>query len=134
MPPKLFTLEEATSLLPKLEPLVRRLVEIRQALRPHEAVIAGFQSRASLTGGLLPSADLRNSRAKVEQLGAELREEIRRVEALGCVVKDTHLGLVDFLARRGAGEVFLCWRLGEPTIRYWHGLHEGFAGRRPLDE
>ena len=63
MPPKVFTLEEAIALLPTLEPLVRGLVEARQAFRPHEAAIAGFQARASLTGGLLPSADLRESRA-----------------------------------------------------------------------
>ena len=134
MPPKLFTLAEATGLLPTLEPLVQQLVEARQALRPHEAVIAEFQTRASLNGGLLPSADLRESRLQVEKLGRELRQVMGQIEALGCVVKDAGIGLVDFLAQRGSERVFLCWRLGEPTIRYWHGLREGFAGRKPLQD
>jgi hypothetical protein len=134
MPPKLFTLEEAIGLLPTLEPMVRGLVGARQAFRPHEALIAGFQARASLAGGVLPSADLRESRTEVERLGQEIRAAVRQIEALGCMVKDADLGLVDFLAQRGTEQVWLCWRLGEPTIRYWHGLGEGFAGRKPLDE
>ena len=50
------------------------------------------------------------------------------------VVKDLDQGLVDFLARRGREQVFLCWRLGEPEIRYWHRLQDGFANRKPLQE
>jgi len=134
MPPRLFTLEEAAGLLPTLVPLVERLVATRQALRPHQTVIAGFQTRASLTGGLLPSPELRGARLKVQELGNALREAIGQVEAHGCVVKDADLGLVDFLSMRGAEQVFLCWRLGEPTIRYWHGLREGFSARKPLGD
>jgi hypothetical protein len=59
---------------------------------------------------------------------------VREIEALGCVIKDLDLGLLDFLASRGREQVYLCWRLGEPDIRHWHGLQEGFAGRKPLGD
>jgi hypothetical protein len=133
MAPKLFTLDEANRLVPKLETLLRRLVEHRQALREHEQVIEEFRAVAGKSGGGLPGGRFGQARAAAEQLGAEIAAGVRQIEALGCVVKDLDQGLVDFLSRRGDDTVFLCWRLGEPTIRYWHGLKEGFAGRKPLE-
>jgi hypothetical protein len=64
----------------------------------------------------------------------EIQAGVRQIDSWGCVLKDLDQGLVDFLARRGPEEVFLCWRLGEAQIQYWHGLQEGFAGRKPLRE
>lgn len=133
MPPKLFTLDEANRLLSVLEPLVRRLVEKREALRAHEQVIAEFRTAAGQSGGGLPGGRFGQARAAAEQLGAEIADGIRQIEAWGCAVKDLDQGLVDFFSRRRGDTVFLCWRLGEPTIRYWHGLKEGFAGRKPLE-
>jgi hypothetical protein len=52
--------------------------------------------------------------------------------ALGVVVKDLDAGLVDFPAERDGRAVFLCWQLGEDEVAFWHGVEEGFAGRKPL--
>jgi hypothetical protein len=134
MPPKLFTLNEANRLVPTLEPLLRRLVEKRQVLREHAQVIEEFRAVAGKSGGGMPGGRFAVARTTVERLGAEIAEGIREIESWGCVVKDLDQGLVDFLSRRGDDTVFLCWRLGEPSIQYWHGLREGFAGRKPLDE
>ncbi len=133
MPPKLFTLDEANRLLPALEPLLRRLVEQRRVLREHEQVIEEFRAAAGQSGGGIPGGRFGQARAAAEQLGTEIADGVRRIEAWGCVIKDLDQGLVDFLSRRGADTVFLCWRLGETSIRYWHGLKEGFAGRKPLE-
>jgi hypothetical protein len=58
---------------------------------------------------------------------------VARLERLGVIVKDADRGLVDFPALRESGEeVLLCWQVGEDEIGYWHGLEEGFAGRKPL--
>ena len=57
----------------------------------------------------------------------------RSSQALGVLVKDLDRGLVDFPALRDGEEVLLCWQVGEGEIAYWHGLEEGFAGRKPLD-
>lgn len=134
MPPRFFSLEEANSLLPTLEPLVRRLVDQRQELRAHQQVLAEFRSRASRDGGVLPGSGFAHAKSESARLIAELHEGVREIESRGGVVKDLDQGLVDFPARRGGEQVYLCWRLGEQEIRYWHGLQEGFAGRKPLKE
>jgi len=134
MPPKIFTFDEANGLVADLEPLLRRLVGKRQALREHEEIIEEFRAVAGKSGGGMPGGRFGKARAQAERLGGEIAGDIQKVESWGCVVKDLDQGLVDFLHRRGDTTVFLCWRLGEPSIRYWHGLKEGFAGRKPLEE
>lgn len=134
MSPKLFTLDEANGLLPALEPLLRRLLARRRELRRHQEALQAFQARASRDGGILPGSDVSRAGGEGARLLAEIQEGVRQIESRGCVVKDLDQGLVDFPARRGREQVFLCWRLGEPEIRYWHGLQEGFAGRKPLQE
>jgi hypothetical protein len=132
--PKLFTLAEANSLLPTLEPLMRRLQAKRQELREHQQTLEEFRARAIRDGGVLPGSEIAQAKGESARLLAEIQEGIQQIESRGCVVKDLDHGLVDFLARRGRQQVFLCWRLGENEIRYWHGLQEGFAGRKPLKE
>lgn len=71
-----------------------------------------------------------------EQIGqrvAELNRLNRELLAIGCVLKDWRVGLVDFPAVRDGERVWLCWRLGEPAVGHWHGLEEGAAGRRPVN-
>ena len=133
-PPRLFTRAEAEALLPRLEPEVRRLVELRAALREVQTVLQEFRDVAGRDGGGMPTGRFGQARAEAERLMAGIAAGVARVESWGCVLKDLDQGLVDFLWRRGTATVFLCWRLGEPSIQYWHGLQEGFAGRRPLDE
>ncbi len=134
MPPKFFSLPEANGLLPSLEPLVRRLLAKRQELRKHQQVLGEFRARASRNGGILPGSAFAQAKTESVRLSAEIQKGVRQIESWGCVVKDLDHGLVDFPARRRREQVFLCWRLGEPEIRYWHSLREGFAGRKPLEE
>lgn len=63
-----------------------------------------------------------------------LQNEIEKLEELGCVLKDMNTGLVDFPAVRLGVRVWLCWKLGEERAMFWHGLHEGFAGRKAVQE
>jgi hypothetical protein len=58
---------------------------------------------------------------------------VERLEELGVVIKDLDAGLVDFPALRDGDDVLLCWRVGEPSVEFWHDLEEGFAGRKPID-
>jgi hypothetical protein len=57
---------------------------------------------------------------------------IYRIESLGCVVKDIDLGLVDFPAMLDDEPIYICWKLGEPHVAFYHGIEEGFAQRKPL--
>jgi hypothetical protein len=132
--PKIFTPDEANSMLPKLEPLVRRLMARGQELREHQRVLAEFRAQASRSGGGRPGGGVAQAKTECARLLGEIQAGVRQIESWGCVLKDLGQGLVDFLARRGQEEVFLCWRLGEAQIQYWHGLQEGFAGRKPLRE
>jgi len=130
--PRIFTLSEAIALLPRLRPLVQAVVEARRELRSAEQRLDAFRARATLEGGVVPEAGLHEAKREAERLTAEIREGIAGVEALGCLVKDLDRGLVDFLSVQAGEQVYLCWHLGEPTIAFWHGLEEGFAGRKPV--
>ena len=132
MDPKLFTLSEANSLLPRLEPLLRRLRESYAERKQKTEVMDTFRRKATLDGGALPSDHLAKIGQEIARLSAILQEGLHEIESWGCVVKDLNLGLVDFVALRGNQRVYLCWHLGEPEIEFWHGLEEGFAGRKPI--
>ena len=134
MPPKLFTLDEANRLLPTLRPLLSRLVAQRQALRAHQQLLEQFRTRASRDGGAMPGGDTSRARQESDRLRVAIQETAEEVQALGCLIKDLDVGLVDFPALRRREQVLLCWCLGEDRVRFWHGMEEGFAGRKPLDE
>ncbi len=132
MPPRAFTLEQANALLSEVRPLAELLVEHRETLRALQEERSRITSAVAGNGG---GVDPHH----VVELDERIRKELRAVaqcvngiHGLGALVKDPDSGLVDFPARRGGEDVFLCWRLGEQEIEYWHGIDEGFAGRKPL--
>jgi hypothetical protein len=133
MAQKVFTLSEANALLPTLEPLIRRLVAASREFRASERLLDAFRARATMEGGILPDRDLSGAKAEADRLQAEIQQLAADVEAIGCVLKDVDVGLVDFLSLRQGRQVYLCWRLGESVIAFWHGLEEGYAGRRPIE-
>ena len=115
---RVFTLEEATALLPRLTEL---LAQLQQAQSGDEA--AAQQRHQAASNGSSPA-----SPGGSEEFGRLLAE----ISDLGIVLRDPATGLVDFPAEREGDPVYLCWRLGEPAIAYWHPQDTGIAGRRPL--
>jgi len=87
-----------------------------------------------LGGSFPPFAELHQLKGESEKAEQELRATVEEIQQTGCVVKDLDEGLVDFPCLREGEAVYLCWKLGEQRIEYWHGIDEGFAGRKPLDE
>jgi hypothetical protein len=134
VPIRLFTLSDANDLIPTLEPLMCRVMAKRRELQKYEEAVEAFQAKASRDGGILPGADYMHVREESTRILTEIREGVQEIEAFGCLVKDIDIGVVDFPARRGHEQVFLCWRLGEPTIQFWRNLREGFASRKPVRE
>jgi hypothetical protein len=122
---KYFTVEEANSLLPELEPLVGRLLELR--------ALVSVQSR-EMTGLLTDTrSDVGGAEAShLVGVFAEIEELVGRIRSTGCVLKSLEAGLLDFLCERDGRDVYLCWRYGEPSVRFYHELHTGYQGRRPL--
>ena len=127
-----FTPEEANVALVRVRPLVERLVDHRRA---HVAALARQEELAARihgNGGGIPPATLADADAAVEREARALTKLVGEIGEYGAEVKDLDTGLIDFPALRNGETVLLCWRLGEDTIRYWHSVEAGFAGRRPL--
>ena len=70
----------------------------------------------------------------IATMTAQITQRIHAIAELGVILKDLEVGLVDFPAHRNGREVYLCWRLGEDHIGWWHEIDSGFAGRQPLED
>ena len=127
-----FTAEQANDALEEVRPLAERMVGHRRALGD----LLGRRSELSGTiagnGGDLDPGELARVEAEIGEEAKGVARCVNEIHGLGAQVKDADEGLVDFPALRGEDEVLLCWKLGEEAIEFWHGLEEGFAGRRPL--
>jgi hypothetical protein len=132
MEARFFTPEEANALLPRVVPLVERMVERAGELASAEAARAQLLARIATNGGDLAPSDLAEATQAAERAETRLAESVEAVQELGAQVKDARAGLLDFPARRRGEVVLLCWRFGEDQISFWHPVDEGFAGRRPL--
>jgi hypothetical protein len=131
---RLFTLTEAERTLREIEPLLIEAVDARRKLAEVEEQVGRITSRILVMGGILVDTVLTSRlRSEREKLAGSIRTALEGIQATGCIVKDLDTGLLDFPARIDGQEAYLCWRLGEDRIRFWHRQDEGFAGRRPLD-
>jgi hypothetical protein len=130
---RFFTLQEANALLDEVRPTVERLVERHSALRDRERRLAEIRSAVLGNGAKVDPREEAALRGAIAAATEAIAELLGRIDTLGVQVKDVGIGLLDFPARRLDGEVvLLCWRLGEDEIAFWHGLEDGYAGRKPL--
>lgn len=132
MEPRYFTLEEANEALGEVRPLTEDLVGHRRALVELQERQAALVSRIAGNGGNVQPHELEEVQEQLDVEVAGIAECVARIHELGALVKDLDDGLVDFPARLEGEEILLCWRLGEDEIAFWHGLDEGFSGRKPL--
>jgi hypothetical protein len=132
--PRIFTLKSAERARRELEPTLAEAVESRQKMTELDETLGQVSQRIAMMGGVtLPHESLGRVRLERDQLEAVVRAAVERIQAAGCIIKDLDVGLVDFPARMNDEEIYLCWRLGEDRIRFWHRPDEGFAGRKPID-
>jgi hypothetical protein len=135
MSDRTFTLDEAQSLLPVLESLLRTAIASKKKIEEFEAEQQALAHRVFLNGGMLlnvvPLARKRAERVKAEQ---RAKDAVAEIDAIGVQVKDLDIGLLDFPCEVDGQTILLCWKLGEKAITHWHGVDEGFAGRKPVDE
>lgn len=132
VPPRMFTPVEANAELPRVRPLVERLVRQRAELLAARASIAELAGRVGGNGGGIPPERPRSLARRAAAAENAIRDTLSALGAVGVLVKDLDAGVVDFPALRDGVPVLLCWRLGEDEVAHWHGLEDGFAGRRPL--
>jgi hypothetical protein len=132
MAARYFTPEEANALLADVRPVAERLVAHRRAMAVMAARRARYVQRIAGNGGDFDPQEQRTLEEEFEREGAAVAACVAQLEDLGVLVKDLDRGLVDFPALRDGEEVLLCWEVGEDEIAFWHGVDEGFAGRKPL--
>ena len=132
--PKLFSLSEAERARRQLEPLLADAVEGRRQMADLEAGLSAISNRVQIMGGVTIDYDVAaRMRADLNKVVSKVKDALDQIQATGCIVKDLDSGLVDFPSVIRNQEVYLCWRLGEDRIRFYHGHNEGFAGRKPID-
>jgi hypothetical protein len=127
-----FTVEEANALLATVRPLAEEMVAHRRALNEALERQERIEGKVQTNGGGISHDAPAELAAQVDAEAEAVARCLDAIHGLGAVVKDLDAGLVDFPALREGEEVLLCWRLGEDEIRYWHGLQDGFAGRKEL--
>lgn len=133
--PRYFTIDQANAILPRVEQHLRDALFARDEYRKAEEAFLEIQTRILMAGGSVVD------REKVTQIVAKkgassviFEQEMQLLEALSVHVKDLDRGLIDFSTRYEGEEVLLCWQFGEEKINFWHGLNDGFAGRKEVDE
>lgn len=132
--PKRFTLAEALERIPEVSRRLHEAVALKAEYDRAEEALRGSAARIATMGGMNVNLEgVRKAKARRESAASRLPQAIERVQEMGCVVKDLDIGLVDFPTRFRGAEAYLCWRLGERTIEFWHGVDEGFAGRKAID-
>ena len=130
-----FTLEEAQSLLPILESLLRTAIDGRKLIEAVDAELQQLAHRVFLSGGLLVNiVQVARRKAEREKTIQRVKDTLAEIDATGVQVKDLDIGLLDFPCQVEGRTVLLCWKLGENGITHWHDTSEGFAGRKPIDE
>jgi hypothetical protein len=133
--PRYFTLPQAEGLLPEVERFLRdALFQKSEALIAHRE-LEETSDRIRMSGGMqVNQGQLQAVLTRRDTSAAALKDALERIEETGALVKDLDIGLIDFLSRFQDRDVCLCWKLGESGIGFWHGLEEGFQGRRPIDQ
>lgn len=131
---KIFTLDEAQSLLPVVESLLNRAMEAKQAAQELEEKQQALMRRVFERGGLLVDVvKVQKRKVALEALVQRAKDSLEEIDSIGVQIKDLDIGLLDFPCLLEGETVLLCWKRGEERIDFWHRIEDGFAGRQPID-
>jgi hypothetical protein len=129
---RLYTLAEAQALLPQIR---EELAAMQACKREVDAIRGDLEHAAGKSSGnghVKDERPLADKRRRAEALVEELNTRLQRFNEWGIELKGLDDGLVDFPSERDGRPMYLCWRMGEDRIEWWHDLDSGFAGRQPL--
>jgi hypothetical protein len=131
---RFFTLSEAERLLPEVERLLRRLIQLKQEYETTNEELSRLAQRITLIGGMIPPRKrIAELRGRKDASARALKSTVESIQEIGCELKDVDTGLIDFRSLYRDEEVYLCWKLGESGIGFWHRIEDGYRGRRPID-
>ena len=132
--PRYFTLREARAALPAVSRDVREAVQARSRYQQADEALQALGQRILMRGGIMVDTVAAEAWKTQKDSGAQtLKSTLERIEDLGILIKDLDVGLIDFPTLYRGQEVYLCWRMDEADIDFWHGTQEGFAGRKLID-
>jgi len=123
---KYFTIEEAEELLPQIEKILKRTIRLNKALELLNSIeIEDYDDYNNLRR-------ITKTNKEFHKLSYEFYSNIEQLEDIGCLIKDLETGLVDFYHKFEGRDIFLCWKLGEKNIKFWHETDSGFMGRKQI--
>jgi hypothetical protein len=132
--PRFFNLLEAEKQLPEIETLLRSLIQLKQEYENVDTELGRIAQRIAFSGGMIAPRDrILQLRARKDAAAVALKSAIEKIQEIGCELKDIEIGLIDFPTLYRGQEVYLCWKLGESGIGFWHHVQDGYRGRRPID-
>lgn len=129
-----FTLQQAERLLPEVESAIREAIFLKNEYQQAGAGLHASMQRVAMLGGVdLDRGAVADQRARRDGSALRLKEVLENIQEFGCLVKDLDIGLIDFPTLLRGDEVYLCWKLGESRIEFWHKVEDGYRGRQPID-
>lgn len=133
--PRYFTLAQARAALSVVGRNIREAVQAKARYSEAEQAIQDLTQRILMMGGINVDTAVAEAWKNQFDVNAQtLKTSVDKIEEMGVLIKDLDTGLVDFPTLFRGEEVYLCWRMDEDTIGHWHGVNDGFAGRRPIDK
>jgi hypothetical protein len=135
MSSRTFTLDEALDLLPVLKSVLQTSIDAKNLIESVDSEFQAIAHKVFMNGGMsLNVVALARRKAEREKALQRLKDAIAEIDAMGVQVKDLDIGLLDFPCEVDGQVLLLCWKLGEDSITHWHGISEGFSGRKPIDQ
>ncbi len=132
---KTFSLEEAQTLVPVLESLMKNAIEAKNTAETIAQELQQLSQRIFMNGGtLVRIAEVAKRRAQHDKAVQQVKDTLAEIDSIGVQVKDLDTGLLDFPCRLGDDIVLLCWKMGETEIQHWHTMESGFSSRQSVDE
>src|SRR5436189_1171912 len=123
--PRRFYLSEAESLLPEVGALIRDAVTLKSECQEAEGKIEALSQKVMLHGGMIVDRERAQAvRQRRDDSLAKLKSTVEQLQETGCLVKDLDQGLVDFPTLFRGEEVYLCWKMDEPAIAFWHKIED----------
>ena len=131
--PRYFTLHEAENLLPDISKCLEAAITAKAEIGEIDGELQDLSARICMAGGCEINPG-KVARRKLERLALirSVEDAVKQIQQNGCLVKDLDIGLLDFPALLNGVEVYLCWKLGEPKIEWWHSAQEGYSSRRRI--
>jgi hypothetical protein len=141
---RFYDLDEANAAIPEVRTILESLRDQRaELIRLRDEVLAAGddvpdatrgEARGDATTEAKTDADVRVLRLRMQGVIDRMQAGVVRIDELGVTLREIETGLIDFPALASGRQIWLCWRLGEGDIEYWHELSEGFSGRQPLSD